>query len=403
MSYTETNQLQTVTEYEVIIVGAGVAGVSAALAAARLGKHVLLVEKSTTPGGLATAGLVAHYLPLCDGLGRMVTGGNAERLLHLAIKYGYSTLPQGWEEPEDKPPSRRYQTWFSPAAFVLALEEELGQAGVDILYDAACSRVAMDDSRCRGVILDEGNYARRLYTAPAFVDATGDGALFAKAGATMVTGCNRLAIWDYTVSLDGCRQAVATGNLHRCFEVEQHGQGPVGTEKGGPFGDEIYRIEGARDLTEFVLRSRQLLTRGIDDAIAVRKVYMAIPSMPNLRKIRRIRGRYTLVPDDVLQHFADSIGCISDWRKSGLVYEVPYRTLIATGIDNILAAGRCTAAADDAWELARCIPQCALTGKAAGTAAALVARGGSRVSDVPIGDIQALLAGNGVLLHYTKD
>ena len=70
MTYTETNQLQVLSGYDVIVIGGGVAGVSAALATAHMGKRVLLVEKSTMPGGLATAGLVAHYLPICDGKGK---------------------------------------------------------------------------------------------------------------------------------------------------------------------------------------------------------------------------------------------------------------------------------------------------------------------------------------------
>jgi len=401
MTYTEINQLQVLSGYDVIVIGGGVAGVSTALATARMGKHVLLVEKSTMPGGLATAGLVAHYLPICDGKGKKVMGGNAELLLHLAIKYGYSTLPEGWDEPGEKPLLKRYQTFFSPAAFVLAMEEQLEQAGVKILYDTVFSRAVMEGSKCTGVVLEESNFARRLYTADAFVDATGDGALFAKAGADMVTGFNRVAIWDYIVSLDGCCEAAETGDLQRCFKLEHHGQAPKGTEESNPGGDNLYRIESARDLTEFVLESRKRLKYGIDDFIAVRKVYMAIPSMPNLRKIRRIKGQYTLLPDDLFRHFDDSIGCISDWRKSGLVYEVPYRSLTADGIDNILAAGRCTAAADDAWEVTRCIPQCALTGEAAGIAAALVVHNGPTVTDVAVADIQTLLEGNGVVLHYT--
>ena len=399
-TYTEINQLGVVTGYDVVVIGAGVAGVSAALAAARLGKRVLLVEKTTLPGGLATAGLVAHYLPICDGRGKKVTGGNAERFLHLSTKYGYSTLPNRWDEPGRKPLLRRYQTFFSPAAFVLALEEALVSGGVEVLYDTVFSRPMMEGSRCAGVVLQESNFSRRFYTADAFVDASGDGALFAKAGADMVTGINRPVIWDFAVSLEGCLEASESGDLRHCFELEQRGQGPGGTEESQPYGDDLYRIESAGDLTAFVLDTRRLLKNGIDDFIAVRKAYLAIPSMPNLRKIRRIRGVYSLSPDDVFGHFEDSIGCISDWRTSGPVYEVPFRTLIADGIDNVIAAGRCTAATDDAWEVTRCIPQCVLTGEAAGIVAALGAGSGWPLADGALREAQAALEASGVDLRY---
>ena len=67
--------------YDVAVCGGGFAGISAALAAAREGKKVILFEKQYMLGGLGTAGLVTIYLPLCDGFGRQVTFGIAEELL----------------------------------------------------------------------------------------------------------------------------------------------------------------------------------------------------------------------------------------------------------------------------------------------------------------------------------
>ena len=84
--------------YDVIVAGGGVAGVSAAAAAAREGASVLLIEKGVALGGLATIGLISWYEPLCDSEGTQMTGGISEELLHLAIRYGFDDLSQDWRE-----------------------------------------------------------------------------------------------------------------------------------------------------------------------------------------------------------------------------------------------------------------------------------------------------------------
>jgi hypothetical protein len=85
--------------YDVVVCGGGVAGVAAALAAARRGQRTALLEKTVYPGGLATAGLIYIYLPLCDGNGTQVTFGVAEELLLASIKYG-----PGWAGTDIVPP-----------------------------------------------------------------------------------------------------------------------------------------------------------------------------------------------------------------------------------------------------------------------------------------------------------
>ena len=77
---------------DVVVAGGGIAGISAALAAARSGAKVLLIEKQCILGGLATAGLVTIYLPLCDGRGNQMSHGIAEELFHLSISQGVQEL-----------------------------------------------------------------------------------------------------------------------------------------------------------------------------------------------------------------------------------------------------------------------------------------------------------------------
>ncbi len=81
-------------KYDVIVAGAGVAGVAAALGAKRAGKKVLLIEKTITPGGLATIGLVNFFVPMCNGRGTVIIKGMAEEFLRLSIKYGFDSIPE---------------------------------------------------------------------------------------------------------------------------------------------------------------------------------------------------------------------------------------------------------------------------------------------------------------------
>ena len=115
----ESNQVSVAGAYDVIVVGGGIAGVSAALAARRSGCSVLLIEKSVVLGGLATLGFIAIYLPLCDGRGRKVSAGISEELLRLSIKYGYNDLPSEWSRWKRRRLVPALQHCFFPAGIHL--------------------------------------------------------------------------------------------------------------------------------------------------------------------------------------------------------------------------------------------------------------------------------------------
>jgi hypothetical protein len=87
---------------------------------------------------------------------------------------------------------------------------------------------------------------------------------------------------------------------------------------------------------------------------------------------------------------------LADWRKPGFVWEIPYRTMLPVAVKNIVVAGRCTSAETDAWEVTRVIPSAALTGEAAGTAAALCAEQSISPDELSVTELQEALqyAGN---------
>lgn len=88
--------------YDVIVVGGGIAGIAAAVSAAREGMKTFLIEKSFNLGGLATGGLISWYEPLCDGKGNQMIFGIAEELIKLSAKNSFDTLPSEWGGDEKK-------------------------------------------------------------------------------------------------------------------------------------------------------------------------------------------------------------------------------------------------------------------------------------------------------------
>ena len=160
--YEAARELPVAGEYDVAVAGGGVAGIAAALAAARHGARTVLLERMYLLGGLATAGLVTIYLPLCDGEGHQVSFGLAEELLRLSVSRGFEpgggTQPDrdggAWllrNDPEERK-KERFMAEFNANIFALLAEELLRENGVDILYGTAIAGVSTDGDRIRAVI-----------------------------------------------------------------------------------------------------------------------------------------------------------------------------------------------------------------------------------------------------------
>ena len=162
--------------YDIAVCGGGFAGISAALAAAREGKKVILFEKGYMLGGLGTAGLITIYLPLCDGYGKQVSFGIAEELLRLSITYGAEAeYPENWldgigtKTEKDK----RFQVQYNAQLFAILAEKLLLENGVTILYGSYVVAADCKDGKING-LYTENKSGRQFYTVSAVVDATGD-------------------------------------------------------------------------------------------------------------------------------------------------------------------------------------------------------------------------------------
>ncbi len=386
--WTETNIIPVEAEYDVCVVGGGVAGVAAALAAAREGAKTCLIEKEYALGGLATLGLIVIYLPLCDGRGRQVISGISEELLLASLKYGPGDLPECWKTGGDVQArqSKRYQTRYQAAPMMVALEELLLDAGVTLMYDTRFAGVHREDGRIQGVIV-ENKSGRIGVAAKAFVDASGDADLcFAAGEGTVSLATNRRTGWYFSCGRDGNRLNGLSDPLYS--EV--------------PADSRLYAGDVHEDVTQHAIDGRRMImehVRKMREAGDTEAYPLLIPTYDGMRMTRRLSGAYALGEDEAFVDFPDSIGLTGDWRKAGPVFALPWRTLAGVKNANLAAAGRCISVKTDMWDITRVIPTAAMTGQAAGTGAALCARSGVAMAELPVKTLQDTLRAHGMIIE----
>lgn len=388
MAYIKENLETKVTHsFDVVVAGGGIAGISAALSSAREGKSTVLIEPSYVLGGLATSGIVTIYLPLCDGEGHQVSFGICEELIRLSVKHG----AEGEDAPEwfgegsmEERKKHRYRAQFNPHLFALEAEKLLLDEGVTIFYGTRVCAVDVDSNNIKGVIV-ENKSGRSYIQCKAAVDATGDADLFYFAGdeTVLYEKQNVLAAWYYYVGKEGVQTLNPLGYCESPGKVDQ----PTLIKR------RFTGIDGFDNSEMVQLAHQQMLNDIIKRRQDDDKLYPSnIPSIPQLRMTRMIDGEYKLDLDDKHKHFESSVGMISDWRYRGPIYEVPFEALYTKKLKNVFAAGRCISVTQTMWDASRVIPPCAVTGEAAGIAAAVAAANGS-VSAI---DVQNVLKARNV-------
>ncbi|HPF86462.1 MAG TPA: FAD-dependent oxidoreductase [Candidatus Limiplasma sp.] len=354
-------------EYDVIIAGGGVAGIAAALAAKRSGaKRVLLLERQYLLGGLATCGLVTIYLPLCDGQGRQVSFAIAEELLRLSVCHGAEgRYPDAWlgQGTLEQRQAQRYLVQFNPYAFAIDAEQLLQKEGVQVFYGAMISGVNAAQGRLQSIEIVTKS-GRETLTANAFVDATGDADLFWLAGAPTAEHAkgNILASWYY-----GTQQGEY--DLHPLGFCDMLDETPGAQHTG----ETRYHGLDARELSAMTVQAHRTLYADFLASGDIQRglALTAVASIPQVRMTRRLAGIATPDERNPYAHEETSVGMYADWRKRGAAYELPFGALCSAALQNVFAAGRCISVTDAMWDITRVIPVCAVSGQAAGTAAAL--------------------------------
>ena len=400
MAFVTEKEKQTTLfgEYDVLVCGGGFGGIAAALAAAREGKKVLLAEREFALGGLGTLGLVTIYLPLCDGFGKQVSYSIAEELLRLSIKRGADThkhpSPICWLEgtgTKDERTKQRYRVQYNPWYFVTDVEQLLKSEGVAILYGTSVNDVIVENDKIRYVLIDSIN-GREAVAVKAVVDASGSAVVCKMAGedTAVYPAGNVPSSWYYYASKEG--------NKLKMFGPSDY----QGAKLDGALQGIHFSGLNAMENSEMLMYGREKMLDDIEKLKSTKEDASIEPIMistiQELRMTRRIVGVEDFQYANVEKRIESSIGCIGNWHKCGGGHEIPYGSLFGKKIKNLITAGRITSTDDDGWDLTRVIPACAVTGEAAGVAAAMT----DDFASLDVTVLQNKLREKGVLIHLDE-
>lgn len=386
-------------EVDVVVAGGGPAGVNAAIAAARNGASVLLVERYGYLGGMMTGSNVTWYLGLGNGKAQTIGGLSEEFIARLGEVGG---LTSERNASGDCNSDAEFVKWLSV--------EMLQEAGAEILLHSWVSAAVVEEGVCKGLIV-ESKSGREAILASVVVDATADGDVCTSAGVEMTTDNHDITL---VCAVQGVDRAAAEAfakdqpEAHARLMAELAEQGGVVPTYGGARFTGRSAVDVA-DLTHIETEARKQAMRGL---VLLRarmpgyekaRVALTCPQL-GVRESRKIRGEYTITEDDILgsRKFGDTIGrCGAQmtgyklYDVSGLDYDLPYRCLVPLGVEGLLAAGRCVSATHEAINTLRLIAPCMLTGEAAGTAAALAATQGVAPRAADVAELQSRLRKQG--------
>jgi len=427
-------------EYEVVVLGGGPAGITAALASGRAGRKTILIEGYGFLGGAGTAAGLSTFCGLHAAI-----FGDHQQVVHGLCDDILDRLAgmDGLNPPHLSVQDRIQAQAYDISAYKIAADELLGAAGVEILFHAkgvGCSMASDDRVEALFVETKSGRFAIR---GEVFIDASGDGDLAAWAGVPFEVGdgAGNMLYPTTMFRINGVDHQTA-GDAWKLIprlmeEAEQKGRRfprkkPIVRPQRNPIEwranlTQIKNSEGravngidARELSFGEIEGRRQcwdvfsfikeVTPGFDDAYIVE-----IAPQIGIRETRRIAGEYQLSQEDILscRDFDDTIG-VNGWPVEAHVAgdvnfifadaesrgfnQIPYRIIVPQKIDNLLVAGRCASMTHEGQSSARVTGSCFIMGEAAGTAADLALGDGVTPRSLDVGKLQTRLEANGVYL-----
>lgn len=415
--------------HDVVVVGGGLAGAAAAIAAGRAGKNVLLIERYNCLGGAAAYDLV---LPFMRYWTKDAEGGR-DKTLSAGIFGEIVKELRALDGIDEK------GQFFGEEYLKTVLQRMALAAGVRLLYHSAVTAAQTQNGAIQSVTV-QNDSGKTPFSAAQFIDATGDANLTALAGFPFRLGrepdhlCQPMTLSFRLSNVDVPLFFEEKAALNARYKAER-AAGNIRNPREDilafrtPFAGVLHlnstRIlrhdpTDAAALTDAELVAREQMM----ELFAFLKKYSAACKNAKLlsaglrigaRESRMIEGEYTLTKDDLLafRKFEDGIAACNydidihspdDGTTShyyfplGAYYTIPYRCLVPRGSQNLLVAGRCVSATHEAQASLRIMPVCATLGEAAGTAAALAIDAGTPVCALDAARLRAVLRKNGAVI-----
>lgn len=424
-------EIPVTASVDVLVLGAGPAGVAAAVSAARQGARTMLVEQLGDVGGIATSGLMSHWTGNTKG-GIYEEFLNRSADLPGTADYGFNGSPRQIINPE------RLKT---------VLLELLDEEGVELLLYTVAAAPIMEENRLHGAIL-ENKAGRQAVRAKIVIDCTGDGDIAARSGAAFRLGregdgaMQPVSLMFKIGGVDYDR-AVFPGKFEDYIqipagEIQALGKAALPFPAGHVL---LYRTSlpgvvtcnmtnciqadgtNPKDLVKATLTCRRQLEPILSFLRGTVPGYeacylLSCASLIGVRETRHFKGVKTLTEEDIR-----SARVFDDWAVThasfnfdvhnmsgnGLdatgaqdsfdatFYTIPYGCLVPETVDGLLLAGRCISGTHLAHANYRVMPICANMGQAAGIAAALCCVQGIQPRALDVSQLQAELLRQGVL------
>jgi hypothetical protein len=428
-------------EFDVVVLGGGPAGITAAAAAARLGQRTLLIERYGFLGGMGTAAGVTNFCGLhanVFGEIKQVVHGLADELLNRLRALN------GLNEPHVLFGGKIAAQAYDNAALKIAADQLVVSSGAKILFHALAVGIVMIDASNIDALLIETKSGRLAVRAKTFIDCSGDGDLAAFAGAPFEKSSDGDAMmYPSTMFRVNNVDAVKAGDAWNHFgkwmeEAASNGRKfarktPIIRPQKNPAewranvtqlsNSDGTPVDGtnAQQFSDAELTGRQQIVDFFDflktSAPGFENAYiLEIAPQVGIRETRRIIGQYQLTAEDVLNcvSFDDSIG-VNGWMIEEHVAgdvkfqwqdipncrgynQLPYRMLLPQKVNNLLVAGRCASMTHMGQSAARVSGACFVMGQAAGTAAALAHQANTSLAAVSIDLLRVQLAHDNAFL-----
>lgn len=438
---TYTKTIPQRSGYDVIVVGSGSAGATAAIAAARGGAKTLLLERLPFLGGTSTAVLDTFYGFYTPGkVPRKVVTGISDDVMAGLRKYS------SWLERPNTHGAGTGVT-YHPEYLKVVWESLAAEAGAHVLLNAWVQDVAFRDGRIESIIVATKSGLAQ-FSGKVVVDASGDADIchFAGVGYELAGAIDPAQTLTTTFKLCNVdiarRKTISKTEFHALMAAAaESGEYALPRKEGSDHITPVdhmtatimtrlpsyFKKEGAvvnatdpQLLSDAEIEGRRQAIEYIrflrDKVPGYERAQLSTFGMQiGVRETRRVFGHYRLNREDVLgaRQFDDQIGLcgapIEDhhggtdtawaYLPEGQCVGIPFRTLIPENTRNLLVAGRCFSATHDAHASVRSMAQCMAMGQAAGSAAGMAVASGNDIPETRVADLQLLLRKGGATLE----